>query len=209
MDKEFDSATYDEMRYDLSVELNNNPSLIRFVKKKFATDDMWDFCIEKDSTLFKYRKNPSYSFCIKALKLDGSNIRYIPNTRKHPMLCQELCEIAVRSSPRAILVIPNQYVTGDLIHLACDLDATLMLHYNIDEPYAMARIQENPSIIQYLKNPSDLMKMTAIRKDPSTALLIPKKDWTLDMLNQLRRDYPEYANSIQISEEDIKNNQID
>ena len=195
-----DTKELSELKFDLSIILNENPSFIRFVKKSLATDDMWNFCIEKDPSIFRYKKRPSYPFCVKAVQLDGSNIQYVPNTRDYPMLCQELCEIAVKTSPAAILLIPQIYITKNLLHLACDEDPSLMLHFRLHDAYLITRVRSNPSIVKYINPLPDHLKKIVIHADPQCALSIPFDQWTKAMFAQLKEEWPDFAQSLSIDE---------
>lgn len=147
--------------------LVGNPEMIRAIRKRYITDDMWDHCIENCPELFRFRPHPSYEFCEKALQLDGANIRYVPKK----LLCTELCELAVLSSPRAIHSLPSIYWTQRLMRLACDGDVSLIGELSSLEPsYIRHKIKAIPSAIKYLKNPSDDLIEIAIEQDPNAIL---------------------------------------
>ena len=61
----------------------DDPEIVTLLKEKYIDDDVWKFCIEREPSIFKKMKHPSFDICMYACEVDGSNLRYIKNKFKY------------------------------------------------------------------------------------------------------------------------------
>lgn len=177
----------DDIKNDLFKVLFDKPHLIITIKKKYLNDDLWKFCIEREPSVFKYKQDPSPDLCHYAVCIDGTNIEYVP---KHVINAQ-ICYLAVKNNPKAILYVPKKYNTDELREIAFDLDPCLMKNYNVREAYMIDKVRENPAIIKYIKNPPEHLICEAIKIDSNIILYF---DFLTDrMLDVIDEYYPDIA----------------
>lgn len=190
-----------DLRYTISVILTEHPELIRALRRRYATEDMWLYCIDQEPSIFQYCEKPSLQLCDYALRADGMNIRYIhPKRVDWDPQYYQFCVLAVLCTPRAITVIPAPYRTEELSEKALRGDPSLLTDLSSDVSFKCLQrhILEYPSHIQYIKHPDEDLKLLAIHKDPMCALLIPKEEWTRDMKTQMEREHPDIYRSMSL-----------
>lgn len=184
-----------DLLYTLALVMTRYPDLIRTIKRKYATDDIWQYCIDQKPELFQYCEDPSYTLCRHAVQADGHNIKYVPSK----FIGKEcvMVEWAIRRSPDVVFELPPNLRTEHNFEIAFDADPTLMKHVDhYDDDYLKDHIEKYPSHIQYINNPPEWLKVLAIRQDPNAALMIPKEQWTSFMKSEMKSRYPEYYQSM-------------
>ena len=182
--------TEDRERKLMSL-LDDDPSLILLLKNKYATNRMWEICIEKEPQLFRYKRNPSKELCILALQEDGNNLKYIVNNPEIN-LSAEMIWTAIKSYPPAIFYLPRALQTDALKECAFDRDPSLMNSFTrIRTAYLERRLQQQPSLIRYVQNASEDMWISAIEKDPNVCPYVKK--FTPRIRQLIQEKYPTYA----------------
>lgn len=164
----------DDKRRILNL-LIDNPSLILLLKNKYIDEDIWEFCLEREPSLFKHIKNPSIKLCNYAIELDGNNLKYILNKHSDIKVTRKMLYVAVDNCPKVIREIPEIIIDEGLKELAFDRDPSLMQYFNyIRKSYIEQRVKENPSIIQYIKNPDEELICKTLKEEPNIVLYFDK-----------------------------------
>lgn len=181
-----------EMDQKLFETLFDNPELVLLLKNRYQTDRVWKFCIERDPSIFGKMDNPTVEIAEYALDVDGENIiplvtkfEYIPVTKK-------MAFTALRSYPGAVLYIPEDILTEEMLNMAFNAQPSLISAFsNLTYEYLIRRIQERPSDIRFVQNPRDELIYMALERDPN--LCVYFTSLTPQMINLLYDLKPEYA----------------
>ena len=167
--------------------LADDPSLILIFKNKYTTENMWKFCIENEPSLFQYMKNPSEDIVIYALSEDGANIKYLKDMGI--ALTPKMIYAAVKSYPGAIYLIPEELRTTRLREFACKEDPSLMRELSLKNDYIEKRLKEDPTLVRFLKNPTEDQICSAIEADPNICAYVEK--FTPRVKALIKELYPE------------------
>lgn len=188
---------------DIKMKILNlimeDPNIVEYFKEKYVDDDIWKFCIEREPSLFKKMKHPSYDLCLFACEVDGSNLRHVKNKFNYIRINDIMVMTAVKSNPKAILYTPNKLLTDELKEMAFDRDPSLMVYYNDIRPdYIMRVLKENPYTIKYLLHVLHEETICEIIEEyPQVCTYI--NGMTNKMRDTLKRTHPDvyslYANS--------------
>lgn len=182
--------TEDRERKLLSL-LDDDPSLILLLKNKYATEQMWERCIEKEPSLFRYKRDPSPELCVLALQEDGNNLKYIVGNSEIT-LTSEMIWTAVKSYPPAIFYLPRTLQTDALKECAFDRDPSLMNSFSrIRTAYLERKLHQQPSLIRYVQNATEDMWVDAIKQDPNVCAYV--KQFTPKIRQVIQERYPTYA----------------
>lgn len=175
----------------------NHPACIPLLKDKWVTDDILISCMEEEPGIFQYFKKPSMKVMYKALELDGGNLKFIPK-KVRKKLPVDLLLIAVDSNPRESLpLIPKKFISEEVKKKLFTSDPALIRDNDLDmmqTDFLKSRIEENPSDIKYIKDPSNELKCIALRADPNTALYFD--ELTNDMMDIIDELYPTLKDSL-------------
>lgn len=168
-----------------------DPEIITLLKEKYVDDEIWKFCIEREPSLFRKMKHPSYEICMHACEVDGSNLRYIKNKFSYITINDVMVYTAVSSNPKAIIYVPKKLLSEDLKEMAFDQDPSLMIYFDtIRHEYLEKIISQKPSSIQYVEFANEDLLCKAILNDPNVCVYINKL--TPKMLDILKEHYPEH-----------------
>lgn len=171
-----------------------DPSIIEYFKEKYVDDDIWKFCIERDPSLFKKMKHPSYDLCLYACEVDGSNLKYVKNKFTYIKITDVMVLTAVKSNPKAILCVPKKLLNFELEEMAFDKDPSLMAYFDYIRPEYMKKVlDENPYTVKYLLHILDENTICVlIKRNPQVCTYIDHM--TDRMLDTLRENYPDIYN---------------
>lgn len=179
----------ENMRSDFAAKLlnmlNTNPELILYMKNEYIDEDMWRFCISREPSLFKEMNLPSDTMCEYAIDADGTNIRYLFEKFHYIKITPRMCYMAIRSNPRAIKYIPDEYITSGLAELAADEDTSVLADIaNYVRPeYLKRKVNEEPSIVKYFaSNIDEDVVCDALRKNPNISAYIKDLTPAMEMI---------------------------
>ena len=167
--------------------LADDPSMILIFKKKYTTENMWKFCIENEPSLFQFMKNPSEEMILYALSEDGANIKYLKDMGI--ALTPKMIYTAVKSYPGAIYLIPPELRTSKLREFACTEDPSLMKELPLKKEFIDKRLKTDPTLVRFMKNPTEDQICNAIIADPNTCAYIEK--FTPRIKELIKELYPE------------------
>lgn len=180
-----------EVKNKILRAIMEDPEIVTLLKEKYVDDEIWKYCIEREPSLFRKMKHPSYNICMHACEVDGSNLRYIKNKFSYINITDMMVYTAVKSNPKSIIYVPKKLLSDDLKEMAFDKDPSLMQYFDsIRNEYLEKIILEKPSAIQYVQFPNEELICKAILNDPNVCVYIDKL--TQKMLNVLKEHYPEY-----------------
>lgn len=168
-----------------------DPEIVTLLKEKYVDEEIWKFCIEREPSLFRKMKHPSYNICMHACEVDGSNLRYIKNKFSYITITDVMAYTAVNSNPKSIIYVPKKLLSDDLKEMAFDRDPSLMQYFDmIRDEYLEKIVCEKPSSIQYVEFPNEDLICKAILIDPNVCVYI--NNLTPKMLNVLKENYPDH-----------------
>lgn len=168
-----------------------DPEVVTLLKEKYVDEEIWKFCIERDPSLFRKMKRPSYNVCMHACEVDGSNLRYIKNKFSYITITDVMVYTAVNSNPKSIVYVPKKFLSEDLKEMAFDKDPSLMKYFDdIRDSYLQKIVCEKPSSIQYIEFPNEELLCKAIYNDPNVCVYI--NQLTPRMLKILEEHYPDH-----------------
>lgn len=180
-----------EVKNKILRAIMEDPEIVTLLKEKYVDEEIWKYCIEREPSLFRKMKHPSYNLCMHACEVDGSNLRYIKNKFSYIDITDVMVYTAVKSNPKSIIYVPKKLLSDDLMEMAFDKDPSLMQYFDtIRKEYLEKIILEKPSAIQYVQFPSEELLCKAILNDPNVCVYIDKL--TQKMLNVLKEYYPDY-----------------
>ena len=186
------------MQFALAIQyITSHPDCIPILKKRWRTDDVYIACMEDEPSIFQYIPKPSLKVIKAALRLDGENIRYIKK-KMRKTLPPEFYIIAVDSNARGALpYIPKKYISAEVKEQIFESDPELLLANNlalVENDFIRAQIEEDPSRIKYVKDPSNELKCLALSKSPNTALYYDSL--TEEMMDIIDEMYPSLRDSL-------------
>lgn len=189
IDKE---AIQEQVQRKLLEIIVNDPEMILAVKQVYLTEDLWKVAIENEPKLFKKVKHPSVSLCYYAVAIDGSNLKHVVKKVRYVKITPKLAVLAINSCPKALFDIPKEVVDDGLKELAFDKDEKLLAEYtgSVRPEYVQKKVHENPSIIQWIKNPSEEMLIEALNADPCSIVYI--KEPSQKIIELMKTKYPQY-----------------
>lgn len=197
----------DHKIYEFLYEI---PSAIVYLKKRYQTTQVWKYCIEREPSVFALMENPSQEMCEYAVDIDGENI--ITVVTKFPSIdvTKRMAYIALRTYPSAILYIPENVLNEEMFDIAFSEKPSLMSYFtNLPFGYYLKKVRENPSIIQYIQNPTEDLICDALSRDPN--LCVHFNHLTPRMINIIRELKPDmanlYINRIESEKSNAKNNE--
>lgn len=170
--------------------VTENPWIILTLKRAIVKDGLIEYALTLEPLIFRHIKHPSIPISYKAVELEGTNLRFVP--RSH--ISKRLCEIAVKSNPRALLYVPDKYRDEDMEIQCFDLDPSLLEYFEVDDDYFIQRLDENPSIVRYKKTLDESIICEAIKRDYNIALYFDKL--TPKMKKILDEYYPQVVNML-------------
>lgn len=168
-----------------------DPSIIEYFKEKYVDDDIWKFCIERDPSLFKKMKHPSYDLCLYACEVDGANLRHVKNKFTYIRITDMMALTAVKSNPKAILFVPKKLLNYELEEMAFDKDPSLMTYFDVIRPeYIKQVLDDNPYCVKYLLHIIDEDTICLlIKRNPQICTYI--NNMTDKMWDTLRENNPD------------------
>ncbi len=167
--------------------LSEDPSAILMFKNKYTTENMWKICIENEPSLFQFMKNPSEEMILYALSEDGANIKYLKDMGIQ--LTPKMIYTAVKSYPGAIYMIPQELRTSRLREFACNEDPSLMKELTLKRDYIDKRLKTDPTLVRFLKNPTEDQLCNAIIADPNICAYI--ENFTPKVKQLIKELYPD------------------
>lgn len=200
---------------DINQKLYNilyeTPSAIAFFKKRYQSDQLWRYCIERDPNVFGLMEDPSLDMCIYAIDISGENIVILATKFKHIKITKKIAYLALRTFPAAILYIPEDVLTEGMLDMAFAAKPSLISHFNnLPFGYYLRKVRENPWIIQHITDPREDLICAALEGDPMVCTCF--KHPTTQMINIVKELNPElaqlYINSLESeTDKDAKNSE--
>lgn len=186
---------FDKIKPKLLALIIDDPSTILLLKNRYITDDLWQFAITQEPSLFEDVKDPSVEICITALEADGANLKILKKKHRHIPITRKMAYAAVSNCPDAIKDVPKELIDNGLMELAFDGKPSLMLDFTKIRPaYITKTLRENPSYIKYVKHINENLVCDAMLENPNIALyfdvLTPK------MKSLIETNYPEMVQFI-------------
>lgn len=184
--------TNEEMVEKMEDILRNDPRMILSFKTKLVTDDMWEYAVAMEPSLFAECKRKSYRICSAALATDGLNLEYIDPVNYTGEQYKKLCHMAVQQNAKAIMLVPKEFRTRELTSYAYAADPELLLsEKKLTASMVGDIIEHNRSLIQYVVEPTDEMIIRALTKDPRVIVYFPIIS---DQVREFYEEhYPQYA----------------
>ena len=144
-----------------------NPELILGIRPKYLTDELWEFAISANSSIFQHCKTKPYAICMAALSIDGFNLTHIDPLRYTGEQYQNMCELAVQTTPKALLIVPKEFRSKKMKASAYANDPELLsTEKKLNDGMIKGILDHNPSFIRQVDNPSDDLLIYALGKDP-------------------------------------------
>lgn len=167
------------------------PECISLIKNKYITDDILEYCLLEDPTIFKYIPHPSMRIISAALEIDGGNLKHVKKkTRK--VLPVEYFIKAINSNPEeALSYVPKKYIPEDLKVEILDTHPELIKENKIkivQDDFLKDKIKINPQYIKFITDPSEDLKCIALESDPNIALYFD--ELTPRMMDIIDEKYP-------------------
>jgi len=173
-----------------------DPEIVLLLKEKYVDEEIWKFCIERDPNLFKKMKHPSEEICMFACEVDGSNLKHIKNKFKYIKITSTMCFHAVRSTPKAILSVPDKLLNDELKEIAFDGDPSLMAYFDdVRREYIERLLVEKPYSLRYVTNLDEDIICDAIKVSPNICPYL--NTMTKKMIETLEKYHPAYFNLYQ------------
>lgn len=189
MDSPVTTEQFQERMMDVIKQI---PSMILTFKSRLVTDEMWEYAIAMEPSLFKECKRKTYALASIAVSLDGFHLGNIDPVNYTESQYQNLCKMAINQNPKAISVVPKEFRSNELVSMAYARDpAILMSEKKLSEDMVIAILDHNPGLIRYVVEPTDDMMIHALKKDPRVIVylaVIPDK-----VREFIEETYPQYA----------------
>lgn len=166
--------------------LADDPSIILMFKYDSTTENMWKTAIENEPSLFQNMRNPSQEMVMYALSQDGANLRYLE--RMGIDVTPDIIYTAVDSYPGAIFMIPESLWSTRLKEFACSKDNSLMKEIPVSRSYVEAQLKKDPTLVRFLKDPTEEQLCAAIKANPSVCAYI--EHYTPRMARMIQDNYP-------------------
>jgi hypothetical protein len=175
--------------------LKTDPRMILTFKSKLVTDEMWEYAIAMDSSLFTACKRKTFRIASIALAVDGLHLGNIDPINYSGDQFAKLCQIAVEQNPKAIVLVPKEFRNDKLLAYAYSRDPELLLsEKKLTTNMVMSIIDHSPSLIQYVVNPTDDMIIHALEKDPR--VIVYFQHISPRVREIFEENYPQYASML-------------
>lgn len=182
----------DDIQKGIEDIIRTDPKMIISFKSKLVTDEMWEYAIAMEPRLFPLCKKKTYRICMLALARDGFYLSDVDPINYTGDQYKSLCRTAVEQNPKAIAIVPKEFQSKDLVAYAYAQDPELMLNEKKLTPSMLESIiDHNPSLIQYVVQPSDELVIRALERDPR--VIVYCKNVTEKVRDYLEETYPQYA----------------
>ena len=183
---------HDDLHDRMEEVLKRDVNMILAFKAKLVTDDMWEYAVATDPSLFTACQKPSFRIAMIAVSRDGFHIGNIDPINFTTDQYQKLCNAAVEQNPKAITVIPKEFKNTSLIGYAYARDPELILsEEKLTESMVESIIDHNPALIQYVNEPDDDLIIRALEKNPKVIVYFPIISERVRSYYEER--YPQYA----------------
>lgn len=184
--------TIKEAQEKIEEVLKNDPRMILTFKSKLVTDEMWEYAIAMDSSLFINCKRKTFRIASIALSVDGLHLGNVDPINYTGEQFERLCQIAVEQNPKAIMLVPKEFRTDKLLAYAYSRDPELLLsEKKLTQNMVISIIDHSPSLIQFVVDPTDDMIIHALEKDPRTIVYF--KTISDRVREYYEERYPQYA----------------
>ena len=188
-------------RSNLAVKLiTSHPEYIPIIKNKYLTDDILEEALQLEPDIFKFIKHPSDRLIAVALDIDGSNIKWLPQSK-------------IRQLPEdVILSALNSNFDGTITYINCaDLTEVMRVRIFLNDPITalengvevpesciITAVTQTPNMIRYIPHASEEIKCAALSVEPNVALYFDKlTDKMMDIIDEkypyLRDRLPNYT----------------
>lgn len=184
--------TNEECLERVDAIIKEDPRMILAFRSKVLTDEMWEYAVAMEPSLFAECKRKTFRVASIAIAGDGLNLEYVDPINYTGEQYKKLCNLAVKQNPKAIILVPKEFRTEELIGYAYANDPELLLsEKKLSEGMVESIIDHNPSLIRFVVEPTDNMIMRALSKDPRVIVYFP-------VISEAVRDYyeetyPQYA----------------
>ena len=184
--------TTEEMQVKMEEVLKADPRMILTFKSKLVTEEMWEYVVSMDPSLFEQCKLRSYKVAVAAVMADGFNLEFCDPIRFTGEQYKKLCTLAVRQNPKAIVAVPKEFRSDELQSYAYATDPELLLsEKKLTDSMVESIIDHRPSLIQHVVNPTDDMIIRALKNDPRTIVYFPIISDKVRTFYE--ENYPQYA----------------
>ena len=186
------SLTEEELTAKLNDIVRDDPRMILAFKSSIVSEELWELAVSMMPELFVYCKRKTYRITVAAITADGFHLGNVDPLNFTVDQYTKLCELAVTQNPKAIAAVPKEFRSEKLVSYAMSQDPELLLQRKQLTPDMVeAIIEHNPSLIQYVVDPTDDMIIRALKKDPRVIVHCP-------FISRKVRDfyeetYPQYA----------------
>lgn len=182
----------DEMTSKMEEILKEDPRMIVSFRPKLVTDEMWEYAVAMEPSLFKECKRKTYRISSIAISSDGMNLAELDPINYTGDQYRKLCHLAVKQNPKAIALVPKGFRSDELVSYAYAADPELLLsEKKLTESMVEAILDHNPSLIQYVVEPTDDMIIKALSRDPRVIVYFPIIS---DRVRHFyEENYPQYA----------------
>ena len=177
-----------------------NPKCIPIIKHKLIDDDLLEVIIDTDPSIFcdivKYIKVLSLRIINVGLEKDGGNLKRLSQETIQKLPFESFL-IAVENNPKeALPFIPSDLLTEAIKAEIFQRDPDIIHDNNItiNETYLTSNIEQYPSNIKYVVNPSETLKCLAIKEDPHVALYF--RELTEKMMDTIELYHPTYVDKL-------------
>lgn len=189
------TLTLEEAREKMEEVLKTDPRMILTFKSKLVTDEMWEYAIAMDASLFTSCKNKTFRIASIAVSVDGFHLNNLDPVDYTGDQFTKLCQLAVEQNPKAIIAVPKEFKTDKLLAYAYSRDPELLLsEKKLSPSMVLSIIDHNPSLIQYVVRPTDDMIIHALERDPRTIVYF--KDISPRVKEFYEEHFPQYASML-------------
>lgn len=143
------------------LELRTKPELIKNIPN--PSEEAQILALSQNGLLYSYISNPTYEAAKAAVNNNGYAITLIDDNFK----TDELIEIALRTAPRLVLTLNN--ISDNILNTAINSDpdiiGLLQAKREIPEHIQLNVVENNPTAILNLRNPSENVILKAVEKN--------------------------------------------
>lgn len=182
----------DELVRHVEAIIRDNPRMITSFRPKLVSDEMWEYAIAMEPSLFPECKKKTYNIASIAISADGFHIGNIDPINYTGEQFSKLCELAVQQNPKSIVAIPKEFRTRNLLAYAYAREPELIMQEKkLTDDMIASIIDHNPSLIQHVVDPTEEIMIHALSKDPR--VIVHFTTITPRVLEYFEENYPEYA----------------
>ena len=164
-----------------------DPSIIRLIKNKYLTEDMWKAAIDSEPSIFQYMKDPSEKMILYALSKDGANIQYL--SKMNVIITDKMIYTAIDEYPEAIKLLPYKYQTAEIKEYASIKNPVLLRSLNLSKGFIDQQLKKDPTLIRYIDNPTEDQLCRALKANPNMISFI--EFFTPKMISLIKELYPD------------------